>query len=155
MNAESLHRLLEEHPFFSGIDNAMLDLLVGCAKNEAYRADEHIFREGGDADRFYIIRHGAVSLEIYAPGRDPIVVESIHEGEVLGWSWIAPPYKWFMDARAAQLCRVVSLDARCLRGKMENDHELGYEMYRRFMPIAAKRLNASRLQMIDIYGNST
>jgi len=147
-----LDQLLAEHPFFTDLEPQHHQLIVGCASNERYDAGCYLFREGAPADRFYLLRHGAVALEIHLPGRDPLIIETLHEGDVLGWSWLIPPFQWLTDARAVNLTRAVSLDAKCLRGKMEQDHELGYELYRRFMPVIAQRLQAGRLQLIDMYG---
>lgn len=147
-----LDKLLAEHPFFSGLEPRYHQLIVGCASNERFNAGQYLFREGAAAEKFFLIRHGAVALEIHIPGREPLVVDTLHEGEVLGWSWLLPPYQWNIDVRAVNLVRAVSLDATCLRGKMEADHELGYELYQRFIPVIAERLQAGRLQLIDMYG---
>ena len=152
MKIEGLDRLLEEHPLFQNMDAALCQVIVGCAANERFAAGDYVFREGEAADKFYLLRHGAVTLEIHLPGRTPLAVDTLHEGDVLGWSWLIPPYRWMLDARVVQLTRVISLDAKCLRGKMEEDHRLGYELYKRFMPVVAKRLQAGRLQLIDMYG---
>ena len=151
---EGLNRVLEEHPFFKGMDPKVRETIAGCAANELFKAREYIFREGGTADRFYLIRHGSVALEVHIPSRDPVVVETLQAGDILGWSWLVPPYRWIMDARATQLVRAVSLDAKCLRGKLDGDHTLAYEMFKRFIPVMAQRLEAGRLQMVDMYGKS-
>jgi CRP-like cAMP-binding protein len=152
MNIEGLDRLLQEHAFFQGMDEKARQLVAGCAANERFDAGGYIFREGEAADKFYLLRHGNVALEIHLPGREPLVVDTLEAGEILGWSWLVPPYQWFLDARATTLVRAISLDAVCLRGKMEQDHAIGYELYRRFMPVIAQRLQAGRLQLIDMYG---
>lgn len=147
-----LDRMIEEHPFFKGMNPASAEIIAGCAKNERFDADQYIFRENEAADRFYLIRHGQVALEVRLPGRKPLIVDTLHEGDVLGWSWIVPPYRWHLDARAVQLTRVVSLDAKCLRGKMESNHTLGYELHQRFVLVMAQRLAAGRLQLVDMFG---
>jgi CRP-like cAMP-binding protein len=151
---EGLNRLLKEHPFFKGMDPVVSQTLAGCAMNERFNVGEYLFREGGAADKFYLIRHGSVALEVHVPGHEAFVVETLGEGDILGWSWLVPPYKWVMDARAAQLVRAISLDVTCLRGKLDSDHTLGYEVFKRFIPVMADRLEAGRLQMIDMYGHS-
>jgi CRP-like cAMP-binding protein len=151
---EGLDRVLEEHPFFKDMERGVRETIAGCAANERFKAGEYVFREGGTADRFYLIRHGSVALEVHVPGRDPVVVETLQAGDILGWSWLVPPHRWIMDARAAQLVRAVSLDAKCLRGKLDDDHALAYEMFKRFVPVMAQRLEAGRLQMVDMYGKS-
>ena len=151
MRIEGLDLMLKEHPFFDGFDTDALELLAGCAANERFDAGELIARERMPADKFYVIRHGSVALEIRVPGREPLIVETLHEGEILGWSWIVPPYLWHYDARAVTLTRAVSLDAACLRGKCDADHSLGYEFYARVVPVMASRLAATRLRLVDMY----
>lgn len=146
-----LDRLLREHPFFRDMDSEARQILAGCAVNERFKAGEYIHREGEPAEKFFLIRHGVVAQELRVPEREPIIVQTLHEGDILGWSWLVPPYRWSADARAMQLTRVVSLDAKCLRGKYENDPTLAYELFKRFVPVLANRLEAMRLQLIDIY----
>jgi len=149
---ETLERILGEHPFLQGMDEAQLKLLVGCASNVRFEQGEYLFREGEEADYFYIIRHGRVSLETFAPGKGDITIQTLGEGEILGWSWLVPPHKWSYDGRALELTRAVSLDGKCLRGKCEEDHDLGYEILKRFSTIISQRLAATRIQLMDIYG---
>ena len=154
VHIEGLDRVLQEHPFFDGMDPGVRELIAGCASNERYRSGDYVFREGGTADKFFLIRHGSVALEVHVPGRDPVIVETLQSGDILGWSWLVPPYKWIMDARAISLVRAVSLDAVCLRGKLDSDQTLALEVYKRFIPVMADRLEAGRLQMSDMYGKS-
>lgn len=149
---ETLGPLMREHPFFKGLDERFLELLVGCASNVRFDAGQYIFREGEEANNFYIVRRGHVALEIFAPGRGPIAVQTLDEGDVLGWSWLIPPYRWHSSARAVELTRAFALDATCLRGKCEEDHDLGYELLKRVAPIIVDRLQATRLQLLDLYG---
>lgn len=148
---DNLAPLIEDHPFFKGVDTKLRDLLVGCAANERFEAGQFLFHEGQKAEKFYLIRAGTVAIEIDQPGRPPIVVETIAEGEVAGWAWIVEPYRATFDARAVTLVRALSFDAKCLRRKMEADPTLGYDVLRRFVPIMAHRLSAARLQMLDLY----
>jgi CRP/FNR family cyclic AMP-dependent transcriptional regulator len=150
---QTLEPLLAEHPFFKGLDRRFLELLVGCATNVRFDAGEYIFKEGEEANSFYIIRRGHVALEIFAPGRGPLAVQTLGEGEVLGWSWLIPPYHWHSSARAVELTRAIALDAACLRQKCDEDHDLGYELMKRFAPVIVDRLQATRLQLLDLYGS--
>lgn len=153
VHIEGLGRLIREHPFFQGLDESSLALLEGCARNERHDAGTLVFHEGEKAERTYLIRSGQVNIEIHRPGREPCVVETLHEGEVLGWSWLLEPPRWSFDARAITLTRLVSLDATCLRAKMDADHEFGYQLFWRYMPVMARRLSAARLQLSDLYGS--
>src|SRR5581483_1513183 len=95
-------------------------------------AGAYLFREGGNADRFFLIREGGIALEVDAPGRGALVIETLHAGDVVGWSWLFAPYRWQFDGRAVEASRLVAFDGRCLRDKCEADHELGYQLMRRF-----------------------
>jgi CRP/FNR family transcriptional regulator, cyclic AMP receptor protein len=148
----TLEPILAEHPFFAGLNDAHLKVIVGCAKNVRFNAEQFIFREGEDANEFYLIRHGRVAIELFAPDRGAIIIQTIEEGDVLGWSWLVRPYKWHFDARAEELTRAIALDGACLRAKCEQDHDLGYELMNRFTLIMETRLQATRMQLLDIYG---
>ncbi len=152
MSIETLERLLVEHPFFKGLKKEYLELIVGCARNVFYKPGDFIFREGEEANEFYIIRDGKVSLEISHPGRQPTIIQTLEGMEVLGWSWLVPPYYWHFDARAVKPSRIIAFDVKCLRNKCEEDHSLGYELLKRFVVIVEQRLQATRIQLLDLYG---
>jgi CRP-like cAMP-binding protein len=149
---ETLERVLSEHSFFQGLDPSYLNLLVGCASNVRFDQGTLLFREGDEADRFYIIRNGKVAIRLFTPDRGPITIETLGDGEVIGWSWLVPPYHWHFSARAEALTRAIALDGKCLRTKCEEDRALGYELLKRFAHIIEQRLQAARLQLLDMYG---
>lgn len=148
---ETLEAILAKHPFFDRLEQRHLDLLVGCASNVRVDAGQFILREGEEANHFYLIRHGKVALEIFAGHRGPITVETLEDGDIVGWSWLFPPYRWRFDARAVEITRAIALDGKCLRTKSEQDHDLGYELLKRFARIVEERLQATRLQLLDVY----
>jgi CRP-like cAMP-binding protein len=147
----NLAPLLKEHAFFADLKPEYIDLLVECASNVRFEANQWIFRQGEDADRFYLIRQGKVAIEISAPGQPAIVIKTLTDHDVIGWSWLFPPYRWQFDARAIELTRAIALDGRCLRGKCETDPVLGYELMKRFSSIMLETLQATRLQLLDLY----
>jgi CRP-like cAMP-binding protein len=149
---ETLEPLLTEHPFFRGLAPGDIRFLTGCAKNARFEAGQAIFREGEEADQFYLIREGRVALENFTPGRGSAPILTLGAGDALGWSWLVPPYKWRFDARAIETTRAFALDGKCLREKCEQDTRLGYELLKRVAAIMAERLHATRLQMLDVYG---
>ena len=148
---ESLKRILGKHPLFKGMEDEHLVLLVGCASNVRFTAARPIFREGEAADQFYLIREGKIALDIFSPPRGSLVLQTLGEGDVLGWSWLFPPYRWKFTARVVEPVRAIAMDGRCLRGKAEEDHDLGYELLKRFARIIQDRLQATRLQLINVY----
>ncbi len=149
---EGLERIVKEHPFFAGMQNAFCDMVCGCARNVRFEAGQYLFHEGEPADWFYLLRHGRVALQVAVPGRGAVTFQTMAEGEIVGLSWLIPPYRWTYDAKAIGLTRAIAMDAKCLREKCEADHDLGYEMMKRFMPVLIQRLQATRLQILDVYG---
>jgi CRP-like cAMP-binding protein len=155
MITESLENVLKSHPFLSGMADHHLHALVSCAKNVRFADGDFLCREGERADQFYLIREGEVALEIRLPERGGIRADTLGTDDILGWSWIIAPYVWHYDARAMGVVRALVLDAKCLRNKGEEDHDLGYELLKRFAPLIEQRLTATRLQLLDIYGRSS
>jgi CRP/FNR family transcriptional regulator, cyclic AMP receptor protein len=149
---ETLERIIAEHSFFAGLDQAVLDLVVGCASNVRFEAGTYIFKEGDEANAFYLIREGKVQLEIFAAQRKPIIVDTLDRGDILGWSWLLPPFQWKFNAHVTTGLRAIALDGKCLRTKCEEDHDLGYEVVKRFAHIIERRLEATRFQLLDVYG---
>ncbi len=149
----TLDTVVADSPIFASLTLEQIELIAGCASNTRFQAGEYLFREGDPADTFYLIRHGSVALETYVPGRGAVTIETIHEDEVVGWSWLFPPYKWHFDARAVGLVGALAFDGACLRGKCEGDHDLGYELHRRFEAVLIDRLQATRLRLLDLYGS--
>lgn len=150
---ETLEPILAEHPFFKGLKPEYLQLVTGCASNVRFDAGTYIFREDEEASQFYLIRQGKVALEIFAAQYGPITIETIEAGEVLGWSWIFPPYRWHFSGRVFEPTRAIALDGKCLRTKAEADHDLGYELMKRVAQIMMERLQATRLRLLDIYSD--
>jgi CRP-like cAMP-binding protein len=148
-----LESLLTDVPLFEGLDDATLTLLAACARNVHYAQGDTLFREGQLADSFLVIRQGDVALELFVPARGPVVIETLGATEVLGWSWLFPPYRWHFDARALSAVRATAFDGVCLRGKCEDDPALGYMLMGRFAQITIERLQATRVRLLDVYGD--
>ena len=149
---QDLGPYLKEHPFLSGMTDNQIELLVGCASNVKFDIGDYVSREGQEAKQFFFVRHGKLAVELLTHDRGPMTIQTIGEGDVLGWSWLFPPYLWHFDVRAVELTRAIAMDGECLRNKCESDHELGYEIMKRFSHVMVNRLSATRLQLLDVYG---
>ena len=147
----SMETIIKDHPFFKGLSEPYIKLLGGCATNVHFDAGKMIFRSGEAADHFYIIRQGKVALEIWSAERGPLTIQTFGNDDVFGWQWLFPPYRWQFEARALELTRMFALDGKCLRDKCDKDHDFGYEMMKRFSTIMVDRLDATRLQLLDMY----
>ena len=150
---QQLDEMLGDVPFLEGMSPERLALLAGCASNVHFEAGQVLFREGDQADAFYVVRHGTVAVELHTPARTPLTVETIESGDVLGWSWIFPPYRWHFDARALSSVRATAFDGACLRGKCDDDPALGYDLMKRFAGVFTERLHWTRLRLLDVYGD--
>lgn len=145
--------LMREAPLFADMRADRLQLLSGCGQNVQFAEGETLFREGEGADVFYVLRHGTITLETYVPSRGPITIETLGAGEVVGWSWLFPPYQWHFDARALSLVRAVQFDTTCLRDKLEEDSALGFDLMSRFAQVLQQRLRWTRMRLLDVYGD--
>ena len=143
--------LIRAHPFLHDLDDAAVALIAGCGSNTVFTAGDYVFREGNQADYFYLLRSGRVCLETFVPGKGPVGFCTLREGNILGVSWLIPPYRSRFDARVMETARAIAFDAECLRGKCEADHHLGYALMKRFIPIVVDRLQTARLQALDVY----
>lgn len=148
----TIDKVVAEMPTFAGLNPGDLELISGCGVNRIFEAGEYLAREGDPADSFFLIRHGRVALEVAAPARGGLMIETLGEGAIVGWSWLFPPYRWTFDARALELSRTIAFDGACLRGKCDADPRLGYQLMQRFAAMMLDRLQSTRLQLLDVYG---
>jgi CRP/FNR family cyclic AMP-dependent transcriptional regulator len=151
---ESLERLLKEHAFLRDLDDEQLRFMVGCARNLRFDAGAFLLREGGEADQLLLVRRGRVALEVHAPDRGAVQMESLGDGDIVGLSWLAPPFRWQLDARAVEPTVALAFDARCLRAKMDAEPRFGYALATRLLAAVVQRLARVRLQRLDVYGLS-
>ncbi len=151
---QTLEELIGLAPTFAGLAPAHLEFIAGCAHNQHVATGTLLLREGEPADRFYLIRRGSVVLEVHAPGRGALLIETLHPGDVVGWSWLFAPYRWQLDGRVTEPSDLVSFDGACVRAKCQADHELGYQLMSRFAANLVQRLQATRFQLLDVYGKA-
>ena len=150
----TLEPLLRDHPFLKDLEGEYLALLAGCAMNVRFTAGSFLFREGDPADRCFLIREGKMALEIAAPGRGAIIVQTLAAGDVAGFSWLLEPHQWQFDGRVIEPVHAIALDGSCLRRKCADDPRLGFELTQLFARLAIRRLQATRLRLLDVYGNA-
>jgi CRP/FNR family transcriptional regulator, cyclic AMP receptor protein len=149
---QRLKSALLKNPLFKGLSKGHLQNILGSASEVQFDPGSLIFREGEVADNFYIILHGKVSLEaLMAPEREPIIIQNLGDNDVLGWSWLFPPHRWHFDARATAPTKAIAINGKLLRKKCEEDHDLGFELMKRFANIIEERLRSVRLQNPDMY----
>lgn len=150
---ETMAELLAEQPLFRDLPTEAAITIAGCARNVAFEAGRLLLAEGDEASTLYLLRRGKVSIEIHSPGRGSLVVQTLQPGEVVGWSWLVPPYRWSFDARAVTPVGAVAIDGACLRANADARPALGYALLQRISAMLLERLQAARTQLLDLYGN--
>ncbi|MBW1696847.1 MAG: cyclic nucleotide-binding domain-containing protein [Deltaproteobacteria bacterium] len=147
----SIEDLLKEHPFFRDLNASYIQSIARYGRSIEFAAQETVFREGEDANHFYIILQGKVAINLHGSHRGPITIQTIDSGDIFGWSWLIPPYKWRFNAKAVETTRAIVLDGKSLRAECEKDHRLGYELFKRIAQVISKRLEHARIQVLDVY----
>ena len=153
MSPSAIRNLLAEQSVLRDLEPADIDLMAGCGRNEVFAAGAFLAREGETADRFYVVRQGKVALELHAP-TGPLLIETLGSGELVGWSWLFPPYRWTYDVEAIDQTRVTTIESACLRAKCDSDPAFGYRLMTRFSQVVVDRLQATRFRLLDLYGNA-
>jgi CRP/FNR family transcriptional regulator, cyclic AMP receptor protein len=149
---ESMSELIAESPLFAGLDPSAIELAAGCAKNVIFEPGSRMLIEGEAASTFYLIRRGRVSLQVRRPSGKPIVIETLGRGEILGLSWLVPPFRWNFDAVATEAVGAIAIDGLCMRGKADADPAFGYSILQRIAQVLLERLQAARTRLLDVYG---
>jgi CRP-like cAMP-binding protein len=141
---EPVKRALVQHPFLAGLDRRYLAQLVELASAKSFQEQQKIFDEGLPANACFLICKGKVAVEAALLGCGDIVIQTLGPGAVLGWSWLLPPYQYHYSARALEATQAIALDGKALRELCERDHDLGYELMKRFALVIVERLAATR-----------
>lgn len=153
MNRQDFEKEVAAHPFLRGISEPHLRLLTDCAIRTHFEPGQIIFRQGETANRFYLIEQGEVVLEATGQGDNPVVLETLKRGDLLGWSWLFPPYVWQFSARATQPTGAIFFYGTVLREYCEKDHSLGFELFKRMSAVMTHRLQAARARFLSECGS--
>ena len=151
---EPLSTRVALHPFLAGMNHTQLTLLTDCAVARHFNANQTILREGEFANGFYLVETGKVALESETGFGKTIPIRILGAGNLLGWSWMFPPYVWQFTARAIEPISVLFFYAAILREYCEKDHSLGYELLKRISAVMVTRLQAAHDQMLSLYCNT-
>ena len=148
---KTLEAAIGEHPFMKDLSPRHLQTLIDSAMPLEFKANQTIFREGDPANRFYLIQSGKVALETSGQDQEPRLLQTIGAGDVLGWSWLFPPYYWHFAARAKEPTKAIFFYGTRLREQCEEDHDLGYELMKRMAGIVIDRLQETRKQLLELH----
>ncbi len=151
---DNLESLISGHKFLKGLSAGLLKKIVSCATVADFPAGKYIFKQGEKAANFYLLTKGRVAVGLDSADKATMHVETLNAGDVLGWSWLVAPYQWRFHALATGATYAVVINGEKLRGLCESDHELGYEIMKRFLDVIAARLEMANLQYLDLLNNS-
>jgi CRP/FNR family cyclic AMP-dependent transcriptional regulator len=154
MSDPAIRTYLAQHAFFKELSAKHLELVSSYASTQSFSTQSRVFKYDTDADKFYLLREGKVGVEIPAVEGEPLRIQTVGNGAVLGWSWLIPPYRWLFDARALVPSDIIVMDGARLRDECEKDNVLGYQLMKRFAVLMAERLNASRQAAIKHHTGS-
>jgi len=146
---EEIANRLAAHAFFKNMPHGLLQAAAAGAKLRAYRAGEFLLREGRVADEFFVVLDGKVALEVFAADRRRITVQTVGPGEVLGWSWLAPPHRWSLDAIAVKTTHAITVESAALWARFSAEPAEGYEFLLRLVPVLAGRIQAMEMQLLE------
>lgn len=151
-----LQRISEElarHRFFTQLPDELRERLAGCANNVVFSTGQRLIMEGATADRFYAIRSGRVAVGVRRPDGSLALVQTVHSGDILGWSWLLPPHRFRFDAVAIEPVHAIELHADCVRTYLAEHPEAGYSVAVAIAAVMDERLESARLRLLDLYGS--
>ncbi len=146
---QSIEEYLSAHAFFSGLDDNFMKFLTSSVKKVQIKEGHVLFQQGKPADKFYLVRNGKISVQVPALMGPTLELQTLGEGQILGWSWLIPPYRWNFHARALEDSEVLEFDGSAILARCEEDPKFGYELFKRFAALMSERLDAARQKMMD------
>jgi CRP-like cAMP-binding protein len=150
LSPTSVLNALGQHTFLSGMSIRHLEKLAPFTKERTMIPGQLLAVEGEPAANFFLIESGRISVEINSQHRGRMQLQRAGRGEIVGWSWLTPPYRWQFDARIIEKGQVLAIDAKCLRLECERDHDLGYELLKRLAAVISSRLHATRREVPEL-----
>jgi CRP/FNR family transcriptional regulator, cyclic AMP receptor protein len=143
---------LAEHTFLHGMSPDNVARLAGAAVTVAFPAGQRLFDEGARAGKCWLLTSGQVALDMHVPGQPNLIVETLGSGDVLGFSWLAPPHQWQFGAETVEPTTAFEMDGADVMALCESHPDLGYQLALRMLDAAVRRLQATRIRLLDLYG---
>ncbi len=149
MSNQSIEDYLSSHVFFSELDDSFMKFLSDSATELKIKKGDVLFQQGERADKFYLLRNGHVSVQVPALMGPTLEIQALGEDQILGWSWLIPPYRWNFQARALEDSELLEFDGSAILARCEEDPKFGYALLKRFAALMSDRLDAARQKMMD------
>lgn len=142
--------ILSAHPFLRGLPERHVARLAAHGRSVKLPNQHRLFEEGGTADRFWLIQAGQVAVDSVVPGQGRVIIEQLGRGDVVGLSWLFPPFRWGFGAITTQPLQAFEFDGKAVRAEFEQDPAFGHEMAQRFLRVTLRRLQATRGRLLDV-----
>jgi CRP/FNR family cyclic AMP-dependent transcriptional regulator len=149
MSNQSTTEYLSAHEFFSELSDDVLEFLCECSSTLVIKKGQILFRQGENADKFYVVRNGRISIEMPAIMGPNLEIQTLGKDHVLGWSWLISPYKWHFQTEAEEDSELLQFDGAAILARCEQEPKFGYELLKKFAGLMSERLNAARQKMMD------
>lgn len=149
MSNQSTTEYLSAHEFFSGFSDDALKFLYTCSSTYEIKKGQILFRQGENADKFYVVRNGRISIQMPAIMGPTLEIQTLGKDQVLGWSWLISPYKWNFQALAEEDSELLKFDGAAILARCEQEPKFGYELLKKFAALMSMRLDAARQKMMD------
>ena len=149
MSKQPIEDYLSSHAFFHELDDRFLKILSNSSAVLEIKKGDILFHQGECADKFYLLRNGQVSVQVPALVGPTLEIQALSKDEILGWSWLIPPYRWHFQARAVEDSELLEFDGSAILVHCEEDPKFGYELLKRFAELMSERLDAARQKMMD------
>ncbi|MDH3636303.1 MAG: cyclic nucleotide-binding domain-containing protein [Gammaproteobacteria bacterium] len=149
MSKQSIEDYLSDHAFFSGMDDSYVKFLSDSATELQMKMGDVLFQYGKPADKFYLLREGQMSIQVPALMGPALDIQTLGNDQILGWSWLIPPYRWSFMARALEDSDLIEFDGSAILARCQEDPKFGYELFKRFAALMSERLDAARQKMMD------
>jgi CRP/FNR family cyclic AMP-dependent transcriptional regulator len=154
MVKQNIKNILEDNLFFKEFNQEEIEILVKHSVFSSFNEGEFLLGRHQEAKYFYFIINGSVSLQVFSHEHGILELDNIQDGEILGWSWLVPPFAFHYDALALERTNAVYFDAVAIKNEMQKNHDFGFKMYSLFTPIIIERLQASRKNILELYEKS-
>jgi CRP/FNR family transcriptional regulator, cyclic AMP receptor protein len=151
VSSQSIGDYLSTRAFFSELDQDYMKFLADSATEMRIKKGDVLFQQGERADKFYLLRKGQVSVQVPALMGPVLEIQTLGEGQMLGWSWLIPPYRWNFQARALEDSDLLEFDGSAILARCEKDPKFGFELFKRFAALMSERLDAARQKMMDAW----
>ncbi|GAA3019900.1 Crp/Fnr family transcriptional regulator [Streptomyces fulvorobeus] len=135
----------------TSLPSAHREHLLSLGNDVRFPAAQRLFVEHTAADRFWILKTGAVTLDAQLPQRRRAEIETLGSGELVGVSWLFPPFEWELGAETLSPVRAHEFDASQVRSLCQSDPAFGFAVSQWVGRVLTRRLHATRGRLLDLY----